>query len=55
MVQPIIHIEMAKRILKDLSTCRIIHYEKNRGHGYALRQGIYNARGRYIITTESDL
>ena len=47
--------EKAKQILKDLPTCRIIHYEKNRGRGYALRQGIYNARGRYIITTESDL
>jgi len=47
--------EKAKQILNDLPTCRIIHYEKNRGRGYALRQGIYNARGKYIITTESDL
>ncbi len=30
-------------------------YEVNRGRGYALRQGFARARGRYIVTTESDL
>lgn len=33
----------------------IIAYRKNRGRGYALRQGIAASRGRYVITTESDL
>lgn len=45
----------AKKILADRPNCRIIHYEFNRGRGYALRQGFAVARGRYIITTESDL
>ena len=35
--------------------CRIIHYRKNKGRGYALRQGFAHARGRYVLTTESDL
>lgn len=32
----------------------IVHYQPNRGRGYALRQGFRVARGKYIITTESD-
>ena len=30
-------------------------YPRNRGRGYALRTGFKLARGRYIVTTESDL
>jgi glycosyltransferase involved in cell wall biosynthesis len=39
----------------DDPRCRIVHYPRNRGRGYALRQGFAAARGRYVITTESDL
>jgi dolichol-phosphate mannosyltransferase len=45
----------AEQILKGRSNCRIIHYEVNRGRGYALRRGFASAKGRYVITTESDL
>ena len=45
----------AKAVLADLPQCRIIHYKRNRGRGFALRKGLSNARGKYIITTESDL
>jgi len=34
---------------------RIITYPKNRGRGYALRQGFAAARGEFIVATEADL
>lgn len=34
---------------------RLFGYPRNRGRGYALRAGFKNARGRIIVTTESDL
>jgi dolichol-phosphate mannosyltransferase len=34
---------------------KIISYQANRGRGYALRRGFQEAKGSYIITTESDL
>jgi len=34
---------------------RVITYRKNRGRGYAMRRGFEAARGKYIVTTESDL
>jgi len=46
---------IAGEMLNAHPCCRIIHYPRNRGRGYALRQGFSQARGRYIITTESDL
>ena len=46
---------MAKRALTGRDNCKIIHYEQNRGRGYALRQGFEAACGEYVVTTESDL
>ena len=46
---------IAQEILHARRNCRIVHYPVNRGRGYALRKGFDAARGRYIITTESDL
>jgi glycosyltransferase involved in cell wall biosynthesis len=34
---------------------KLITYPANRGRGYALRRGFAEARGKYIVTTESDL
>ena len=45
----------ASEILDGRADCRIVGYRVNRGRGYALRQGFAVARGKYIITTESDL
>lgn len=45
----------AQAVLADRADCRVIHYHPNRGRGYALRQGFAAARGRYVLTTESDL
>ena len=33
----------------------ILHYQNNQGRGYALRTGISASKGKYVITTESDL
>lgn len=46
---------MAREALRGHANCKIIHYETNRGRGYALRQGFTVARGKYVVTTESDL
>ena len=45
----------ARTAMADVPNCRIIHYDVNRGRGYALRMGFAEARGRYVIATESDL
>jgi glycosyltransferase involved in cell wall biosynthesis len=33
----------------------LLSYDRNRGRGYALRTGFAHARGRIVVTTESDL
>ena len=45
----------ARALLDDHANCRLTHYPVNRGRGYALRRGFAGARGKYIISTESDL
>ncbi|MHB9036545.1 MAG: dolichyl-phosphate beta-glucosyltransferase [Armatimonadota bacterium] len=34
---------------------RIVTYQPNRGKGYAVRQGVYAARGEYIAFSDADL
>ncbi|OXU15045.1 glycosyltransferase family 2 protein [Sedimentisphaera salicampi] len=34
---------------------QVVSYKRNRGRGYALRSGFNASRGKYVITTESDL
>ncbi len=48
-------LEQASAAIGTHPCCQIIHYPVNRGRGYALRQGFAAARGKYVITTESDL
>jgi glycosyltransferase involved in cell wall biosynthesis len=48
-------LKKAQEVMDDNPSCRIIHYDKNRGRGYALKQGFAAARGKYVIATESDL
>ncbi len=43
------------RALSGVASARLISYAVNRGRGYALRKGFEEARGRFVITTESDL
>ncbi len=48
-------LELVKEISRNEPRLEVITYPANRGRGYALRQGFNLARGKYIITTESDL
>lgn len=34
---------------------RLISYEKNQGKGYAVKQGILQSQGRYVLLTDADL
>jgi glycosyltransferase involved in cell wall biosynthesis len=47
--------DIALEEIRKHPRCRILHYPRNQGRGYALRKGFDAARGKYIITTESDL
>lgn len=51
-------IDNSLKIVQDIATStknlKIITYSKNRGRGYALRQGFKAAAGDIIITTEAD-
>ncbi len=47
--------DLAGETIGERTNCRIISYARNRGRGYALRQGFAAAKGRYVITTEGDL
>ncbi len=47
--------KIALETIGDHPHCRVLHYPRNQGRGYALRKGFDGARGKYIITTESDL
>jgi cellulose synthase/poly-beta-1,6-N-acetylglucosamine synthase-like glycosyltransferase len=46
---------LARQAAGDDPRVHIITYEKNRGRGYALRQGFAAARGEFIVATEADL
>lgn len=48
-------LKKAEEVMVGNPSCRIVHYDDNRGRGYALRQGFGAARGKYVIATESDL
>jgi glycosyltransferase involved in cell wall biosynthesis len=48
-------IDIVKRITESDRRIRVLSYNRNRGRGYALRTGFDQSRGRYVITTESDL
>jgi len=47
--------QIAEQIARERSHVKLLSYRPNRGRGKALRTGFAAARGRYIITIESDL
>lgn len=47
--------ELLIEIGRRLPNVRPVIYEKNRGKGYAVRQGVLAAKGRAVIFTDSDL
>ncbi len=48
-------LEEAKKVVDENSQVHLVSYKKNRGRGYAIRQGFEVAKGDVIVTTESDL
>lgn len=40
---------------KKIPQIRVVSYDVNRGRGYALRMGFREAKGEFIVSTESDL
>lgn len=39
----------------NMKNVKVVSYSKNRGKGYAVRQGIFKAKGDYIFFTDADL
>jgi glycosyltransferase involved in cell wall biosynthesis len=48
-------LEVAEGLCRQKSYARVITYMPNRGRGRALRTGFAEAKGRYLLTIESDL
>ena len=47
--------QIAFDVIGNHPRCNILHYQNNQGRGYALKTGISASKGKYVITTESDL
>lgn len=47
-------LDAAKSCLGESSQIRLISYQPNRGKGYAVRQGVFAARGEYIAFSDAD-
>ena len=47
--------KIAFDVIGNHPRCNILHYQNNQGRGYALKTGISASKGKYVITTESDL
>lgn len=48
-------LEIVQKLTETEPNLKVVSYPKNRGRGYALRQGFSAASGEYIVATESDL
>ncbi|MCB9680616.1 MAG: glycosyltransferase family 2 protein [Alphaproteobacteria bacterium] len=47
--------DLARARLASVPWARVVGHTPNRGRGFALRQGLAAARGRFVVTTEADL
>ena len=47
-------LKLIRACAKDKSSIQVISYNKNHGKGYAIVQGIINAKGKYILFTDLD-
>ena len=48
-------LERARAVARDWPALVVLHYEPNRGKGYAVRRGMLAARGRYRLFSDADL
>ena len=48
-------LELAREVARDWPALVVLHYEPNRGKGYAVRRGMLAARGRYRLFSDADL
>lgn len=48
-------LSILNKYVQDKNAIKVISYNKNRGKGFAVRQGIINARGTIIAVTDADL
>jgi len=48
-------LSVVKKLTADNPKVKLVSYNTNKGRGHALKTGIINAEGDYIITTEVDL
>ena len=47
-------LSLIKKKIKKNKKIKVISYKKNKGKGYALKQGVNNAKNNWILTTDSD-
>ncbi len=47
--------EIASRLSSEFGNIRVLGYQANRGKGYAVRQGLEKAAGRFAFMLDSDL
>lgn len=47
--------QVARTLLADCPNCRLLGYRPNRGKGYAVRTGVLDSRGRWVVFLDADL
>jgi dolichyl-phosphate beta-glucosyltransferase len=47
--------KIVMNLTKDIPHLRVTGYDKNRGKGYALRQGVLASKGEIVLLTDADL
>lgn len=46
--------EIVRSMIPAIPTLQLVSYPKNRGKGYAVRQGMFKAKGQYRLFTDAD-
>jgi len=47
--------EIAQQITREYSRTKFVHIPVNRGKGHAVKTGVLNASGKYVLYTDADL
>lgn len=48
-------LSICKNLEKTIENLKVVTYEHNRGKGYAVKEGIANSKGEYVIFMDADL